>query len=142
LSTASVEVIEISSSYELSIFSSRAGSQSDEGAVAAPDKSSSDSIGEFWPDINKLDEINCAGTSVIGLSGGALHEWRSAPLVPGMSESTKPATKRASLDNAPGLSTVLPRGYCGGFARNKATWIMSTASEAVSPRMRRSFVDR
>jgi hypothetical protein len=96
----------------------------------------------LWPDIDKLDEINRAGTSIGGLPGGMLHEQRSVPLVTGTSKNTKPATKRASLDGAPGPSTAPPRGYGRGSMRNKAVQIMSTASGAISPRMKRSFVDR
>jgi hypothetical protein len=54
--TPSGEVAEKSSSYDLSIFSSRADSQGAE-IVAIASGGSSSSIRELWPDIDKLDEI-------------------------------------------------------------------------------------
>jgi hypothetical protein len=64
LDTPSGEVIQISSSScDLAIFSSKDGSQRDEGTGAVPGGSSSVSIGELWPDIDKLDEVGRGGTS-------------------------------------------------------------------------------
>jgi hypothetical protein len=51
------DVVEVSSSsYNLSIFSLKASSQRDEGAGAAPRKSSSVSIGDLSPEIDSLRE--------------------------------------------------------------------------------------
>jgi hypothetical protein len=59
LDTPTHEAIEISSSScHLSIFSSIADYQRDEGAGAAPRRASSASIGKLWPDIDELDEIS------------------------------------------------------------------------------------
>jgi hypothetical protein len=59
------EVIEIpSNSYDLSIFSSKVGSHRDEGMGVVPGGSSSVSIEELWPDIDKLDGATKEGTSM------------------------------------------------------------------------------
>jgi hypothetical protein len=52
------------------------------------------------------------------------------------------ATRLTSLDDAPGPTSALPNGYGGGSVRSKAARILSGAPRAVSPRMRRSSVDR
>jgi hypothetical protein len=64
------EVIEISSSCDLSIFSSRNDSQCAEGGGGTPEVSSSMSIGELWPDIDKLDEISRKGVFASNISRG------------------------------------------------------------------------
>jgi hypothetical protein len=47
------DFIEISfSSYDLSIFSLKAGSHHDKGAIAVPRESSSISIGDAWPEVD------------------------------------------------------------------------------------------
>jgi hypothetical protein len=43
---------------------------------------------------------------------------------------------------APGLSTGLQRSCGRGSTKNKAAWILADFPRAISPRMRRSFVDR
>jgi hypothetical protein len=64
MDTPSCEVIEISSSScILSIFSSKASSQHDEGTGAALRGPRNASIGELSLDIDKLDEIGLEGTS-------------------------------------------------------------------------------
>jgi hypothetical protein len=79
LDTPSDEVIEISSSYDLSVFSSGAGSPHAEGVGAFP-VGSSPSIGELWPDIDKLDKINREDTSVVHIHEVGLHESESLAL--------------------------------------------------------------
>jgi hypothetical protein len=74
LDTPSAKVVEIFSSCDLSIFSSQDGSRRIEGGGTGPEGSSSASIGELWPDIDKLDGINHGGSSVGGLPGGVLRE--------------------------------------------------------------------
>jgi hypothetical protein len=44
--------------------------------------------------------------------------------------------------DVPGSSTCLPRDYNKGSVKNKATRILVDSAGAVSPWMRRSFVDR
>jgi hypothetical protein len=79
LDTPSGEVVEISSSYDLSVFSLGAGSPHAEGIGATP-IGSSPSIGELWPDIDKLDEINREDTSVVHIREVALHDSESLVL--------------------------------------------------------------
>jgi hypothetical protein len=65
LDTPHGEVIEISSSScNISIFSSKASYPHDKNTEATQGGSSSASIGELWPDINKLDEVAHEGASV------------------------------------------------------------------------------
>jgi hypothetical protein len=59
--TPSGEVLEVSSSCILSIFSSGADPQCAKGIEVTPEGSSGMSIRELWPDIDKLDEINHIG---------------------------------------------------------------------------------
>jgi hypothetical protein len=47
------------------------------------------SIGELWPDIDKLDEINRRDTFIGNLPGGMLHERSSLPLVARVNERCK-----------------------------------------------------
>jgi hypothetical protein len=54
-----------SSSYDFSLFSSKAGSQHDEGMSATPRRSSSMSIGDLWLEIDQLDEVGPVGTSTV-----------------------------------------------------------------------------
>jgi hypothetical protein len=142
LDTPSVEVIKISSSCDLSIFSSRANSQRDEGTGAMPERSLSASIGELWPDIDKLDEINSGRASIENVPGNVLHDQSSMPLVVRTNENVRLVVKRTMVDDAPGQSTTLLGGRGRGSTKKKVTWILSTAPKAISPRMRRSFIDR
>jgi hypothetical protein len=79
LDTPSGEVVEISSSYDLSIFSPGADSPHTEGVGATP-VGSSPSIGELWPDIDKLDEINREHVSTVHIHEVALHDSESLVL--------------------------------------------------------------
>jgi hypothetical protein len=98
----------------------------------------------LWPDIDKLDEINHGATFVGDLSGGALRERSSSPSVVRVNKRASPVNKRALMDDAPGLSSALPRGHgCGrGSMRKKAAQILSASPRAISPHMQWSFVDR
>jgi hypothetical protein len=87
LDTPSGEAVEISSSYDLSIFSPGAGSPHAEGVGATP-AWSSPSIRELWPDIDKLDEINCEDTFAVHIHEVALCDSECLAL-------TKKTNKRA-----------------------------------------------
>jgi hypothetical protein len=64
LDTPRGDLVEISSSsYGLSLFSSKVGSHHNEGAGATLGGSTSVSIGELWPDIDRLNEASHEGTS-------------------------------------------------------------------------------
>jgi hypothetical protein len=66
LDTPRGDLIEVSSSsYVLSLFSSKASSHTNEGTGAMPRGSSSISIGELWPGIDQLDEVGPEGTSTV-----------------------------------------------------------------------------
>jgi hypothetical protein len=67
-------VVEISNSCDLSIFPSQTDPHHAQGGGDAPEGSSSTSIGDLWPDMDKLDEINHGATFSGDLLGGTLHE--------------------------------------------------------------------
>jgi hypothetical protein len=142
LDTPSAGVIEISSSCDLFIFPSIADPHRAEGGRGAPEGSPSTSIGELWPDIDKLDEINHEATFVEDLPGGALRERGSSLSVERVNKRVCPVNKRTLMDDALGPSFVLPRGCGRGSVRNKAARNLSAAAGAISPGMWRSFVDR
>jgi hypothetical protein len=87
------------------------------------------SIGELWPDIDKLDEINSGGASVKSIPGNVPHNQSSLPSVVRTNENVRLAAKRVMVDDVPGPSTAPPRGRGRGSAKNKATWILSAAPE-------------
>jgi hypothetical protein len=66
-----------SSSYGLSLFSSKVGSHPEENAGATPSESSSVSVGELWPGIDVSDEVGLEGISAVPaqelLGGEMLH---------------------------------------------------------------------
>jgi hypothetical protein len=103
------------------------------------------SIGELWPGINELDEAGHEGTS-----GTTARDHReNLPPRPSSRRSNRETmegvlltTRRALLDDALGPSSTPPRGCGGGSARSKVARILSDAPRAISPRMRKSFVDR
>jgi hypothetical protein len=143
LDTPSGEVIEISSSScNRSIFSSKAGSQCDEGAGAMPGGSSCVSIGELWPEINKLDETGREGTSIGSCQEEAPPRPSSVQPVRGTNEGGTPLIRRAPIDDALGPSSAPSSGYSRGPTKNKAAQILSDCPRAVSSYMRRSFIDR
>jgi hypothetical protein len=74
LNTPSAGVIEMSSSCDLSIFPSQVDTHRTEGGGDASEGSSSPTIGELWPDIHKLDEVNHGAIFMGDHSGGTLHE--------------------------------------------------------------------
>jgi hypothetical protein len=125
LHNPSVEVVKISISCNLSVFSSKAGSQRVESGGAAPEGWSSANNRELWSGIDKLDEINHGGAFVENLPGGAPREQSSSQLVVRANKHVRPMGKGPLMDDAPGPSTVI----CFISARNKATWILSAVLE-------------
>jgi hypothetical protein len=79
LDTPSGEVIEISSCYDVSVFLPGASSPHGEGVGATP-VGSSLSIGELWPSIDKLDEINREDTSAVHIHEVVLYDSESLAL--------------------------------------------------------------
>jgi hypothetical protein len=59
-----------------------------------------------------------------------------------MNKRAMPVGKGAPMNDDPGPSTMLSRGHGRCSTRNKDTQILSAAPGAISPHMRRSFVDR
>jgi hypothetical protein len=104
------------------------------------------SIGELWAEMDMMDAISCRGTSVGNVPRNAHHERRFMPLVETTGERTSCTDKGVLLDDTPGPSNAQPRGCRRGhgkyFAKNKATQILSAAPGAISPCMRRLFIDR
>jgi hypothetical protein len=76
LDTLHGEIIEIpsSSSYELSLFSSKVGSVHDAGGGVSPGDSSSFSIGDLWP------EINSSKGGIVAMTCSSLGALSSRPL--------------------------------------------------------------
>jgi hypothetical protein len=81
LDTLSGEVIEVSSSFDLSIFSPMIDAQFAEGGGNAPEGSLSVSFRELWTDMDMMDEISCGGNFVGNVPRNAHHERRSLPSV-------------------------------------------------------------
>jgi hypothetical protein len=128
----------------LSIFCSQVDPHRAEGDGDAAKGSSSSSIRELWPNIDKLDEENHGATFVGDLSGSTLCERSSSTLVVRVNERANPTNKRTLVDHAPGPSSALPRGRGSGRGsmRKKAPLILAATPRAISPHMRRSFMDR
>jgi hypothetical protein len=112
------------------------------GCWAAPKESSSASIGELWPDIDKRDEITHRGASIESLLGSVLHGQSLLSSVVRMNENARPVAKRDVVNDALGLSTFQPGGHGRGSMRNKGARILFAAPGPILPCMRRSFVDR
>jgi hypothetical protein len=96
-----------------------------------PAGSSSISIRELWPSIDQLDEAGQASHSLVNFRGSK-----------GTGEGTSRAARGASVDEASSSSSALPRDCGGGSVKSKVVRILSNAIRAISPHMRRSFVDR
>jgi hypothetical protein len=117
LDMASGEVVEVSSSYDLSIFSPKTDAQFSKGGGDALDRSSSMSIGELWAEMDILDAISHGDTSTGNVPRNVLREWRSLPSVKTTGERTSHMDKGALLDDTPGPSNAQPRGHKRGRGR-------------------------
>jgi hypothetical protein len=142
LDTHSGEVVEVSSSYDLPVFSPKIDAQFIKGGGNAPEGSSSVSIGELWAEMDMMDEISHGATSVGNVPWNAHHERRSLPPVKKTGECASRTDKGALLNDTAGPSYAQLRGRRRYFTKNKAAQILSAAPRAISPRMWRSFVDR
>jgi hypothetical protein len=94
----------------LLVFSSQVDPPCIEGDGDAAEGSSSLSIGELWPDIDKLDEVNHGATFMGDLPRNMLREWSSSTLVARVNERENPMSKRTLVDDAPEPSSTPPRG--------------------------------
>jgi hypothetical protein len=105
LDTPSGEV-EVSSSYDLTIFSLKTHAQFSEVGCNAPKGSSSVCIGELWAEMVMMDALSCGGSSTGNVPRSVHREWWSVPLVLTTSECTSRTVKGALLDDTPGLSNA------------------------------------
>jgi hypothetical protein len=80
-------------------FSLKAGSHHDEGMGVMPGGSSSVSIGELWPHIDKLDRAAQEGASMRNYQGNLPPGWCNR----GMECDAMHVTGRTLLDDSPGL---------------------------------------
>jgi hypothetical protein len=146
LDAPSGEIVEVSSSCDLSVFSLKTDAQFAEGGGNAPKGSSSVSIGELWAEMDMMDEISHGGNSVGNVPRNAHHERMSLASVEKTGKHASHTDKGALLNDTSGPSNAQPRGRGRGHGRcsmkNKATWILSAAPRAISLHMQRSFVDR
>jgi hypothetical protein len=146
LDTPSGEVVEVSSSCDLSVFSPKTDAQFAEDSGNAPEGSSNVSIEELWAKMDMMDEISRGGNSAKNVPRNAHREQRSLPSVEKTGKCASRTDKGGLLNDTPGPSNTQSRGRGRGRGRcsvkNKAMWILSTTPGAISPRMRRSFVDR
>jgi hypothetical protein len=94
LDTPSGEV-EVSSSYDLSIFSPKTDAQFSKGGGNAPKGSSSVSIEELWAEMDMMDAISHGGTSAGNVPRNAHRKRRSVPLVETTGECTSCTDKGA-----------------------------------------------
>jgi hypothetical protein len=106
LDTPSGEVVEVYSSYDLSVFSPKTDAQFSEGGGNAPEGSSSVSIRELWAKMDMMDEISRGGTSARNVPRNAHREWRSLPSVEATGERAIRTYKGALLEDTPGPSTA------------------------------------
>jgi hypothetical protein len=106
LNTPSGEVVEVSSSYDMSIFSSKTDAPFTEGGGNAPEGPSSVSVGEFWAEMDMMDEISHGGTSARNVPRNVHHEWRSLPSVEKTGERASHTDKGALLNNTSGPSNA------------------------------------
>jgi hypothetical protein len=115
-----------------------------------PGGSSSVSIGELWLGINQLDEVGLEGASALpawsprrGQESPSLADLRgSRRKCKGSSHASGGGGGRGALiGEVCGLSTAPQGGSSGSSVKNKAARILADAPEAISPRLRRSFVD-
>jgi hypothetical protein len=138
---SSSEVAEMSSSYDLSIFSSGVDLECAE-IVEVASGGFSLSIEELLTDIGKLDEIRHEDTSVVHTGDVSLHGRESIASAEKVDRRSRRSGKKVFLSDAPRPSNIKSKGRRSGFAKRKAPRILSVALKTISPHMRRSFVDR
>jgi hypothetical protein len=110
--------------------------------VTATREGSSPSVGELWLGIEKLDNPSREDTSIVCVCNALIHGKRSAALIKDTNKHSRRDGNRGSLTDVAGTSDFRSKRRRCGSARRKAARILSAALGAISPRMRRSFVDR
>jgi hypothetical protein len=106
-----------------------------EGIEVTPEGSSSMSIGELWPDIDKLDDINHRGLFAVDIPEVVPHEERSRASVVKIDKHVRRKGKGALLNDGAGPSNIIPKGREKGSVKRKAVQILSGAPRALSPCM-------
>jgi hypothetical protein len=135
------KVAEKSSSYDLSIFSSRAGPEGVE-IVTVTSEGSSPSIGELWLDIDKLDEIRHEDTSIVHTHDVSVHGRKSIASAEKAGRRSRRKGNKALLKDAPRTSNIKSKSRGSGSAKREAALILSATPGTISLHMRRLFVDR
>jgi hypothetical protein len=139
------KLLKKSSSYNMSIFSSGATSQGAE-IITATSEDSSLSIGELWPDIDKLDEISHEDTSIVHTRDVLVRGRRSTVSADKRrvraGRRSRHEGNKALLADVPGMSNAKSKSCGSSFGKKEAVRISSAAPGKISPRMRRSFVHR
>jgi hypothetical protein len=113
--TPSGEVAEKSSSYDLSIFSSRADLKF---AEAVPE-GSSPSIRGLWPDIDKLDKIQCEDTSISHTCDVTISGRNVMASAEKADRRSRRSGYKASLSDAPRPSNIESKGRVSGSVRRE-----------------------
>jgi hypothetical protein len=131
--------VEVSSSYDLSIFSLGANPQF---AKSVTPEGSSLSIGELWPEIDKLDVIDGKGTNAVNIPEVVLHDEKSLASAKKIDKYSRRQGKGALPSDAPGPSDALPKSRGKRSVKMKAMQILSIAPRSIFPHMQRLFVDR
>jgi hypothetical protein len=116
--TPSGEVAEKSSFYDLSIFPSEADPECAE-IVAVASRSSSLSIGDLCPHIDKLDEIQREDTSIVHTREVSIHGRKSTASVEKAGTRSRCKGNKALLKDDPGPSNIKSKGHGSGCAKGK-----------------------
>jgi hypothetical protein len=120
-----------SSSYGLSLFSSKAGSHAGEGVGAMPDGSSSVSIDELWPRIDQLDEVGPGSASEALVENQGEEQAQLSRASSGEIKVVYGGSHEGQ--DVPGSSTGLCHGCDRDSTKNKVTQILADAAGAVFP---------
>jgi hypothetical protein len=108
----------MSSSYDLSIFSSGADPECAE-IVEVASGGSSLSIRELWPNIDKLDETRHEDTSIVHTCDGSLHGRKSIALDEKADRRSRHSGTKTLLSDALGPSNIKSSGRGSGSRRGK-----------------------
>jgi hypothetical protein len=130
--TPSGKVPEKSSSYDMSVFSSGADPKCAEVAKVASEVSSP-SIGELWPDIDKLDEIQREDAFVVHTHVVLVHGRNVIASAEKADWCSRRSGDKALLSDAPEPSNIKSKGHICSSVRTKVVRILSTTLGAISP---------
>jgi hypothetical protein len=123
-----------SSSYDMSVFSSGADPKCAAVAKVASEVSSP-SIGELWPDIDKLDEIQREDAFVVRTHVVLVHGRNVIASAEKADWCSRCSGDKALLSDAPEPSNIKLKGRICGSVRTKVVRILSATLGAISPCM-------